>query len=97
MGETEPLLRLCSNELVIDDPQEEENAYDDVAFNSDGDPDNPMNWPNSYRWGVITLLASMAFTVYSLSLNLSIKLLIFDPAHSLASESFQLLEESSSI
>ncbi|TAQ84242.1 hypothetical protein B7494_g7443 [Chlorociboria aeruginascens] len=34
-----------------------------ITFDPDGDPDNPVEWPNSYRWGVILLLAFMAFTV----------------------------------
>jgi hypothetical protein len=66
MAETDPLLRWVSHEQVIDDPQEEADAYQDVEFNSEECYDNPMNWPNSYKWGVIALLAFMAFTVYLL-------------------------------
>jgi len=65
MAETDPLLRSRSNEQVLfDDPQEEEDAFQDVEFKSEACYDNPMNWPNSYKWGVIALLAFMAFTVY---------------------------------
>ena len=34
-----------------------------VAFDPDGDTDNPRDWPASYRWGITTILAFMAFTV----------------------------------
>lgn len=27
------------------------------------DPDDPLQWPSSYRWGIVALLALMAFTV----------------------------------
>lgn len=66
MSETEPLLRSRSNtsQVLIDDPQEEEDAFQDVEFQSQTCYDNPLNWPQSYKWGVIALLAFMAFTVY---------------------------------
>ncbi|KAE9992309.1 hypothetical protein Vi05172_g12231 [Venturia inaequalis] len=65
MSETEPLLRSRSNtsQVLIDDPQEEEDAFQDVEFQSQTCYDNPLNWPQSYKWGVIALLAFMAFTV----------------------------------
>ncbi|QDS71199.1 hypothetical protein FKW77_010266 [Venturia effusa] len=64
MSETDPLLRSRSNDqAIIDDPQEEEDAFQDAEFQSEGCFDNPMNWPRSYKWGVIALLAFMAFTV----------------------------------
>lgn len=34
-----------------------------VDFDSNGDPDNPMDWPKAYKLGIVTLLAFMAFTV----------------------------------
>lgn len=66
MSETDPLLRARSNDraIDIDDPEREEEAFQDVEFSSEECLDNPMNWPGSYKWGVIGLLAFMAFTVY---------------------------------
>ena len=34
-----------------------------IDFDPEGDPDNPYEWPNSYKQGVTWLLAFMAFTV----------------------------------
>jgi hypothetical protein len=68
MDETEPLLsaRSLSDEDVT---KGQDDAFNTVEFNSDTDPDNPWNWPESYKWGVILLLAFMAFTVYVLNLH----------------------------
>jgi hypothetical protein len=89
MDETQPLLRSSSIERVIDDPQEEENVFNDEEFKSADCYDNPINWPNSYKWGVIALLAFMAFTVYVVFLLVRLppspaNYLIFNPAHSTA-------------
>ncbi|KAI7715656.1 hypothetical protein KC353_g5924 [Hortaea werneckii] len=35
----------------------------DADFASDGDQDDPRQWPMAYRWGLVSLLALMAFTV----------------------------------
>jgi hypothetical protein len=63
MAETQPLLTpLLSNGHVIESSHHGE--YDNVVeFNPQGDEDNPMDWPQSYKRGVIMLLAFMAFTV----------------------------------
>ncbi len=37
-----------------------------VDFDPDGDADNPMEWPAAFKWGIVLLLALMAFTVYVL-------------------------------
>ena len=42
--------------------------YDDatkdlVDFDPNGDPEDPLQWPNAYKWSVVSLLAVMAFTV----------------------------------
>ncbi|KXJ89765.1 putative major facilitator superfamily transporter [Microdochium bolleyi] len=39
------------------------NNKDLVYFDPDGDDENPMDWPAPYKWGIVALLASMAFTV----------------------------------
>lgn len=86
MAETDPLLRSRSNDqALIDDAQEEEDAFQDVEFQSEGCLDNPMNWPRSYQWGVIALLAFMAFTVSVVVLTLEVwgQLLILMVVHSL--------------
>ncbi|RMY98385.1 hypothetical protein D0860_08525 [Hortaea werneckii] len=35
----------------------------DADFDPDGDQDDPRQWPMTYRWGLVSLLALMAFTV----------------------------------
>ncbi|ROW07762.1 hypothetical protein VMCG_03430 [Cytospora schulzeri] len=36
---------------------------DIVDFDPHGDTENPMDWPKAYKWGIVALLAFMAFTV----------------------------------
>lgn len=36
---------------------------DFVQFDPAGDSENPMDWPAPYKWFIVALLASMAFTV----------------------------------
>ena len=62
MEETQPLLPALEESLR----DRSEDAIKDlyiVTFDSDGDPENPMDWPNAYKWGIVGLLAFMAFTV----------------------------------
>ena len=35
-----------------------------IDFDPDGDPDNPLEWPTSFKWTIVTLMASMAFMAY---------------------------------
>lgn len=71
MDETQPLLspslsRTFSRTLSVGFiPEVRRNSVCNnlIAFDPNGDDDNPMEWPKSYRWGVICLLAFMAFTV----------------------------------
>lgn len=37
-----------------------------VDFDPNGDPDNPLEWPSAFKWGIVALLAFTAFTVYAL-------------------------------
>lgn len=30
-------------------------------FDCNGDPENPLEWPSSYKWGVVALLSFMGF------------------------------------
>ncbi|KAI0376272.1 MFS general substrate transporter, partial [Hypomontagnella monticulosa] len=61
MDETQPLLQ--DAHLVFDERQGDAPGKDIVDFNPDGDAENPMEWPQAYKWGMVALLAFMAFTV----------------------------------
>lgn len=57
-AEQEPLLH---GEPIA---QQQDNAKSNIVrFDPNGDPDNPLDWPVKYRWGITILLAFMAFTV----------------------------------
>jgi len=71
--EFQPLLspilsRTLSNQSGhLDDISSEDSfllSDDVIKFDPSGDDDNPLDWPPAYKWGIITLLAFMAFTVY---------------------------------
>lgn len=64
MDETRPLLR--DAEATADASVKAAHAKDIVDFNPNGDPENPRDWPKAYKWGIVALLAFMAFTVYVL-------------------------------
>ncbi|KAL2158175.1 hypothetical protein VTH06DRAFT_4743 [Thermothelomyces fergusii] len=72
--DTQPLLRSVTNEghqaytnPVV--PQQEEDGTANIAdtiivdFEPSGDAENPLEWPTSFKWVVVGMLASMAFTV----------------------------------
>lgn len=66
MEETSPLLR---NTDVANNEPHSDTRYANkdpvlVDFDPEGDTENPMDWPKTYRWMIVTLLAFMAFTVY---------------------------------
>ena len=60
MDEETPLL-LAASGLGI--KQQTDSIAPHVDFDPDGDPENPQEWPRLYKWGIILLLAFMAFTV----------------------------------
>lgn len=62
MDETQPLLQDAN--LVYDERPDDAPNKDIVDFNPDGDEENPLEWPTAYKWGMVSLLAFMAFTVY---------------------------------
>ena len=66
MDETEPLLG--HDNVINNEPhgivRHGSKDFVVVDFDPNGDPDNPMEWPKAYRWGIVVLLAFMAFTVY---------------------------------
>ncbi len=57
MEESQPLLRQITEPRhpTVSDPR--------FDFDENGDPDNPLDWPKSYKLGIVFLLALMAFTV----------------------------------
>jgi hypothetical protein len=62
MDETQPLL--AEVHLVDTERCDEVSRKDIVDFHVDGDAENPLEWPTAYKWGIVSLLAFMAFTVY---------------------------------
>ncbi|CAG8946529.1 unnamed protein product [Penicillium salamii] len=40
-----------------------EYSPDAIEFDRNGDPDNPLEWPSSYKWGIVALLSFMGFTI----------------------------------
>lgn len=61
MDETQPLLQDVN--LVYDERQAIVPNKDIVDFDPNGDEENPIEWPTAYKWGIVSLLAFMAFTV----------------------------------
>lgn len=61
--EASPLL--AGSESVYDSDLED--AQELVDFDQDADPENPLEWPDSYKWGIVILLSLMGFTVYELN------------------------------
>ncbi|TGJ85849.1 hypothetical protein E0Z10_g2925 [Xylaria hypoxylon] len=61
MDETQPLL--ADVHLVDTERCDEVSHKDIVDFDVDGDAENPMEWPAAYKWGIVSLLSFMAFTV----------------------------------
>ncbi|KAK7743452.1 hypothetical protein SLS53_003986 [Cytospora paraplurivora] len=64
MDETTPLLPDEAIAAVLSDDQLDRVPNKDVVgFDPNGDTENPMDWPKAYKWGIVALLAFMAFTV----------------------------------
>jgi hypothetical protein len=62
MDETQPLLPSDAEYTPI--PERDQIPDKDiVTFDPDGDEENPLDWPTTYKWGIVSLLAFMAFTV----------------------------------
>ena len=63
--EEQPLLRIISHDC--ESTHEERNIKDnDRALDFEPfDPEDPRNWPSGFKWGIVSLLALMAFTVYA--------------------------------
>lgn len=64
MDETTPLLPdAATTPPTLDDEHHAVPPKNIVDFDPDGDAENPLDWPASYKWGIVALLAAMAFTV----------------------------------
>ena len=64
MDETAPLLHGRTEDHVAQSTADVSSiAAGVVKFQPDGDPENPVDWPSSYKWGIVSLLAFMGFTV----------------------------------
>jgi hypothetical protein len=63
--EEQPLLRIISHdyESVQQENDGGETGNDALDFEP-LDPEDPRNWSPSFKWGIVFLLALMAFTVY---------------------------------
>ncbi|KAI1097198.1 MFS general substrate transporter [Jackrogersella minutella] len=61
MDETQPLLQDAN--LIYAEREDEASNKDIVDFNPNGDAENPMEWPQAYKWVIVASLAFMAFTV----------------------------------
>ncbi|KAI1622703.1 MFS transporter [Exophiala viscosa] len=58
MDETQPLLPDADSDQLP-----KLHGANVVDFDPDGDAENPQEWPRTYKWGIVALLASTAFTV----------------------------------
>ncbi|KAJ0122687.1 major facilitator superfamily transporter [Diaporthe amygdali] len=64
MDETTPLLPdAATAPIPRDDQLHRVPSKDFVDFDPNGDDENPIDWPQGYKWGIVTLLSFMAFTV----------------------------------
>lgn len=58
--EEQPLLR------IISQASEQNVKHDETIPDFEPeDPEDPRNWRPAFKWGIVLLLALMAFTVYS--------------------------------
>lgn len=62
MDQRQPLLQ-HNNAGPDPEARNEEHKDGIVAFDPAGDPLNPLDWPASYRWMIVLLLATQAFAV----------------------------------
>lgn len=66
MNEREPLLE-HTHHSDLERTFSKDGFCDDqiVNFDPNGDPENPVDWPETYKRGIVALLALMAFTTYA--------------------------------
>lgn len=70
MAEIEPLLPDTS--YLHREISTSSNKDDLLVGFEPGDPADPVNWPRAYKWGIVALLAALAFTTFVRSSSLSI-------------------------
>lgn len=64
MDETTPLLPdAATAPIPRDDQLHRVPSKDFVDFDPNGDDENPLDWPKSYKWVIVALLSAMSFTV----------------------------------
>lgn len=81
--EANPLLR----ESESDYRSSFEYSCNEIDFERNGDSENPLDWPYSFKCGIVALLSFMGFTMYvafQAKQNFQLKLMFY-LAHSLAS------------
>jgi len=61
VDENQPLLVAAEEDARRHD--EEDALHGVIDFDPNGDPENPLEWPASFKWGIVALMAFMAFTV----------------------------------
>ncbi|EXJ82516.1 hypothetical protein A1O3_06329 [Capronia epimyces CBS 606.96] len=91
--ETQPLLRRPSAD---EDADNKPSSPDDVVivdFDPAGDEENPLDWPAAYKWGIVALLAFMAFTVTFTCISMVpvANQIVFELSHGHASKSASVL------
>lgn len=59
-GEEQPLLRPLPEDIETGSKHCDESIVD---FDPNGDSEDPRQWPTPFKWAMVLLLASMAFTV----------------------------------
>jgi hypothetical protein len=45
----------------VDEPEEIEHDPNIVDFNGPDDPDNPLNWKQKKKWGMVSLISAITF------------------------------------
>lgn len=61
VDENQPLL--AASEDLARRQDEDDALHGAIDFDPSGDPDNPLEWPSAFKWGIVALMAFMAFTV----------------------------------
>ncbi len=52
--------------LIVHDPRKPAEVGDfHCDFDPNGDPENPEEWPGTFKWMITSLLVFMAFNVYA--------------------------------
>jgi MFS family permease len=63
MDETTPLIDSQTNGHLTHHPATEPETEPELDFDAKGDQDDPQQWKLIYKWGIVSLMAFMSFTV----------------------------------